>query len=311
MMNNQTNIHFAPIQGHTDSALRTLHATMYHPATAYYTPFIRWEKDGIRSRDLRDIDSEANRNTHLVAQIIFRNREELESLAAELIGLGCKELDLNMGCPFPLQTARGRGAALAGNPEAARWVAELTNKYPETIFSVKMRPGLKEVDEWKASIKILNTARLNHITIHPRVAAIQYGGEPDMEQFKEFIKISEHPTIYNGDLRTPKQIAEFREQYPEITSVMIGRGLLARPSLTSEIAEGEEWPREKRIEQLLKYHRRLLQHYSDILCGDNQILSKIKPFWEYSEEEIGRKVWKSIRKSVNMAKYRSAVAMIE
>ncbi len=61
---------------------------------------------------------------------------------------------------------------------------------------------------------------------------------------------------------------------------------------------------------MLKFHRDLLHHHESTLCGDSQILSKIKPFWEYAEAEIGRKPWKAIKKASNMAKYHSAVATI-
>lgn len=61
---------------------------------------------------------------------------------------------------------------------------------------------------------------------------------------------------------------------------------------------------------MLHFHRELLCHYESTLCGDSQILSKIKPFWEYAEEEIGRKAWKAVKKASNIAKYHSAVAMI-
>jgi hypothetical protein len=62
---------------------------------------------------------------------------------------------------------------------------------------------------------------------------------------------------------------------------------------------------------MLRFHRLLLNHYSETLCGDSQILSKIKPFWEYAEEEIGHSAWKAIKKAVNIAKYHSAVAKIK
>lgn len=62
---------------------------------------------------------------------------------------------------------------------------------------------------------------------------------------------------------------------------------------------------------MLGFHRRLLEHYSSSLCGESQIISKIKPFWEYAEDEIGRKAWKAIKKATNIAKYHSAVAMVE
>jgi tRNA-dihydrouridine synthase len=91
---------------------------------------------------------------------------------------------------------------------------------------------------------------------------------------------------------------------------MTARGVLGRPSLAAEYAAGEEMPHEQRLEKMLRFHRLLLTHYSDTLCGDSQILSKIKPFWEYAEEEIGHSAWKAIKKAVNIAKYHSAVAKI-
>ena len=61
---------------------------------------------------------------------------------------------------------------------------------------------------------------------------------------------------------------------------------------------------------MIDFHSRLFDQYSALLCGESQVLSKIKPFWEYAEEEIGRKPWKAIRKAGTMPKYLSAVATI-
>ncbi|MBD5289092.1 MAG: tRNA-dihydrouridine synthase family protein [Bacteroides sp.] len=304
-------IHFAPIQGHTDMAYRVLHAQSYRPADFYYSPFIRWERGGVRLRDIKDIDKANNSPTPLIPQIIFRDRDELRYLTDAIAQAGYNRIDLNMGCPFPLQTARGRGAALSGSELAAKEVLLLTSDYSDIEFSIKMRLGLKDSDEWKQSLPILNEASLRHITIHPRNASQQYGGEVDLDRFQEFIEMNRHRSVYNGDIRTPEDFSRFHARFPQIDEVMIGRGLLSRPSLTNEIIEKKDWEREKRIEHLLRFHRSLLTHYKETLCGDSQILGKIKPFWEYSEAEIGRKAWKQIHKAVNMPKYQSGVAMIE
>lgn len=303
-------LHFAPIQGNTDAAYRNLHAATYTPADFYYTPFIRWEHDGIRQRDIKDLSPDFNRNVTPIPQIIFRDAEELQSLVRTLYDLGWRRIDLNMGCPFPLQTARGRGAALAGNAEMAEQVVKITVDFPDVEFSVKMRLGFKSPDEWRTTLPVLNRAKLRHITLHPRYASQQYGGEPDLEQFADFYNESTIPVIYNGDITDPDGFRTITERFPNLKGVMIGRGLLARPSLTSEIKEGKEWTRADRLSELLSFHRDLLNHYKQTLCGDAQILGKIKPFWEYSEFEIGRKPWKAIRKAVNMAKYQTAVALI-
>ena len=48
-------LHFAPLQGYTDDVYRRLHHRLVGGIAAYYTPFVRWEHGGVRSKDLRDI----------------------------------------------------------------------------------------------------------------------------------------------------------------------------------------------------------------------------------------------------------------
>jgi hypothetical protein len=88
---------------------------------------------------------------------------------------------------------------------------------------------------------------------------------------------------------------------------MIGRGLLARPSLAAEYAAGE-WDRVRRITALRTFHESIYSHYASTLCGDAQLLSKIKPMWEMLEDEIGHKACKAIRKATSISKYENAVS---
>lgn len=303
-------LHFAPVQGHTDAAYRHFHSEVYGNDSIYYTPFIRLEKEGVRPRDLKDLNASLNENLNLVPQIIFRDEKELSKLVDILIANGNKEINLNMGCPFPLQTSHGRGAATISKEDLAKQVGEIIGDNPEITFSVKMRLGLQNPDEWETLLPYLNEVDLKHITLHPRVARQQYGGEVDYSQFERFLRESRNPVIFNGDIRTPEDMKTIIGKFPKIEGLMVGRGILGRPSLISEFLEGKEWDKSERIDRMLDFHRRLFSHYSEVLCGDSQIISKIRPFWEYAEEEIGRKAWKAIKKASNIAKYQSAVAMI-
>lgn len=303
-------IDVAPVQGHTDAAWRHFHKDVYGGSQCYYTPFIRLERGEFRKHDLKDFLSELNENHYVVPQVIFRNMSELRPLVEGLVKNGARRIDLNTGCPFPLQTAKGRGAGFISNTEEYNKIPELLKEFSETEFSLKMRLGYAEPDEWKRVIDAINDMPLAQVTLHPRVARQQYGGELYFDRFEEFLKICLHPVVFNGELKTPGDIVDIRNRFPEIAGVMTARGVLGRPSLIAECEEGKEWNKEDRLENMLKFHGRLLHHYESTLCGDSQILSKIKPFWEYAEEEIGRKAWKAIKKSSNIAKYHSAVAMI-
>lgn len=302
--------HFAPVQGHTDAAYRHFHALNFGNHTEYYTPFIRLEKGGLRNRDLKDFTSGLNEISGVVPQIIFRDRDELNSLVKLLKENGASAIDLNMGCPFPLQTGHGRGAATIANTQLVQSVEEMVNTNPDIKFSVKMRLGLVDPDEWHILLSHLNNIPLSHIAVHPRVAKQQYNGDLYLDRFGELLGASKNPVVFNGEIHTPDDIRHIIETFPQINGIMIGRGLLARPSLVAEYIAGEEIEKEQRLKLLLKFHRQLLDFYESTLCGDSQIISKIKPFWEYTEKEIGRKAYKAIKKASNIAKYHSAVATV-
>lgn len=302
----------APMQGHTDAAWRHFHSALYGGTDGYLTPFMRVEKGEVRHRDLKELTTFPENSQELTPQIIFRDVMEFEMLADSILSAGYDRIDLNLRCPFPPQVKHGRGAAVINNPKLLQEINEIiSSRYREVSFSVKMRLGVTEPDEWHHVIDILNDMSLSHITVHPRVARQQYAGDLDMSQFEEILKASAHPVIYNGDILTVDDIDTVMGRYPELAGVMIGRGLLARPSLAAEYKSGEVWDESRRINGILRLHKALFEYYSANLCGDTQILSKIKPFWEYLEPEIGHKSFKQIKKAMNIDKYLTAVNTID
>ncbi|MDE6668234.1 MAG: tRNA-dihydrouridine synthase family protein [Muribaculaceae bacterium] len=303
-------MHFAPVQGHTDAPYRHFHTQVYGGNLTYYTPFIRLEHGQLRRRDIADFTSELNNNLTLVPQIIFRDEDELFTLARLLYESGARRIDLNMGCPFPLQTGHGRGAAAVANDTLGAAMTRLTHEMHDINFSLKMRLGFSDPDEWHTLLPHLNNARLLHVTVHPRIARQQYSGELYLDRFQKLLDNCSHPVIYNGDLRAPEDMARIYSQFPKVADIMIGRGLLGRPSLGAEMSEGREWTSDERRQKLLTFHRLLFNHYQQTLCGDTQILTKIQPFWEYTEDEIGRKAWKALRKANTLPKYRTALAQL-
>ena len=104
-------IHFAPVQGLTDWTFRNIHAKFFGGVDAYYTPFIRVEKeDSFRSRDMKDCDPELNSVELLVPQVLGGEPAELDVCLQMLEGRGYKQVDINMGCPFTMISRRGKGA---------------------------------------------------------------------------------------------------------------------------------------------------------------------------------------------------------
>ena len=304
---------FAPLQGYTTGIYRAAHAKIFGGIEAYYAPFLRIENGLPRERDLRDLEIPASMpgSPRGIPQVIANSAEEFKILADALLQKGFTEIDFNMGCPFPMQVSRHRGAGLLNDTrtvqeimdEIARLSAAGTVK-----FSVKMRLGHDSPDEAFALLPILNDTPLTHITLHPRLGKQQYKGAIDIKSFEKFYSECRHPLVYNGNITDVSQIQEMERRYPNLAGVMIGRGLLAQPSLASEYRTGAT--ESKFISKLFQMHQIIFEHARQTFQGDSQILAHVQSFWDYLEPSIPKKTFKRIKKSGKLSVYADAVSTL-
>ena len=300
-------LYAAPLQGFTEAPWRNLHQEVFGGIDAYYTPFVRMEKGEFRNKDVREIASENNTVSRLIPQLIASTPAELERLAGLFIEKGYKEADINMGCPFPLMTGKHKGSGILPYPAEVEALLKELVHYPELGFSVKMRLGWECADEWRPLLPLLNAAPLRRIVLHPRIGKQQDKGEVDLAAFTAFYEECAHPLVYNGDLLTVEDIRKVDEEFPRLEGVMLGRGLLANPALAWEYANGTVFFFFLLHEKVKALHARLLQYYEAHLQGEAQLLSKMKPYWEYLLPDADRKIKKAIKKATTMDKYLTAV----
>ena len=321
---------FAPLQGYTTGIYRKAHAEIFGGVDAYYAPFLRIENGKPREKDLRDLNSFdknaregncagfVNGNAREIPQIIANSVDEFKILADALIAKGYTEIDFNMGCPFPMQVNRHRGAGILNDKQTVQEIMDEIRKIsnangtaPTIVkgtapvkFSVKMRLGQDTPDEAFALLPILNEAPLSQITLHPRLGKQQYKGAIDFKSFEKFYEECRHPLVYNGDITSVSQICEMERRYPKLAGVMIGRGLLARPSLAAEYKGMRDI---NLLGKLFQMHQVIFDHACKTYQGDSQILSHVQSFWEYLEPSVPKKIFKKIKKAGKLSEYQEAI----
>lgn len=301
-------IHFAPLQGYTDAVYREAHCRVFGGVENYYTPFVRLEKDGFRNKELRDVAPENNREVPVVPQLIAASPEELRRITLFLKEKGYGRVDINMGCPFPMQARLHRGAGILPYASEATALLDTIREFPEISFSVKLRLGWERVDESLSLLTVLNDLPLTHIALHPRIGIQQYKGSVDMDAFSCFYDKCLHPLFYNGDLNTVEDIRSITERFPKLKGVMLGRGLLGHPWLATEYTTGHELTDAERRAKLSEFHQLLYELYSLRLeGGDHQILAKLKTLWDYLLPDAEKRLRKKVIKSSNLTAYHSAV----
>lgn len=302
MTKNTPYLAFAPLQGYTDAVYRRAHHECVGGVDEYYMPFVRIEKGEVRRKDLRDTDPGRNAGVPTVPQVIASDGDEFARLCDALQGQGWRRIDLNMGCPFPMQVKAGRGSGLLQHPDRVEAIAREMQRRPEVTFSVKMRLGQESEAEGLAVMPTVNGMPLVHVTLHPRLGRQQYKGSPDCEAFLRLMEACRHSMVYNGnvtEIENGKLLIENRAgaiDVAKLKGVMIGRELLARPWML-----GDRTP----CEVLKEMHSVVYRHAVDTLCGDSQILARLHAFWEYPD--IDHKVRKSIVKASSLRRYDEAV----
>lgn len=292
-------IAFAPLQGYTDAIYRRAHWECVGGVDEYYTPFVRIEHGEVRMKDLRDTDPGRNAGVPTVPQVIANGGDEFARLCDALQGQGWRRIDLNMGCPFPMQVRAGRGSGLLQHPDRIEEIQREMLRRPEVLFSVKMRLGQESAEEGLAAMPIVNGMPLIHVTLHPRLGRQQYKGVADREAFLRFHEACSHPVVYNGDITTLEEALKLQLHLPNLNGVMLGRGLLAHPWML-----GDKEP----AQVLHDMHAIVYRHAVEHLCGDSQTLSRLHAFWEYAD--IPHKQKKAIMKATSLMRYREAVAAL-
>ena len=297
----------APLQGFTEATWRNVHNETYGGIDTYITPFIRIEKSEIRNKDIRDTEKKNNSVPNLIPQIIAATPDELLPIAEFIAKEGYCEADINMGCSFALQVRKQHGAGLLPHPEAVAALMKATGEMPEIKFSVKMRLGWDNKEEWRNILPILNDTPLTRITLHPRLGREQYKQPADREEFARFYEECRHPLVYNGDLTTLEEMNRTAEEFPRLEGLMIGRGLLGNPALGKEYKEQRNLSHGEKASLLAAFHDKFYQAITPRLQGNTQILSKLKPYWEYLLPDMEKRDRKAIIKASTAEKYLAAV----
>ena len=83
---------------------------------------------------------------------------------------------------------------------------------------------------------------------------------------------------------------------------------MANPALALEYTQGKSLTEDEKRERIRQMHTDVFCRYADQLeGGDQQLLMKMKSFWEYLLPDADRKARKAIHKATRLEAYQQAV----
>ena len=299
----------APLRGFTDVVFRNVFQNHFQGICEAIAPFVTSVKGRrIKPSHLRDLAPRENRCFPVVPQILSNDPEAFLCLADTLLDLGYREINWNLGCPFPMVAKKKRGSGLLPFPDKIDEMLERVCERFEGRLSVKTRLGRFSAQEIKHCIPIFNRYPLARVIVHPRTGIQMYTGCVDVEAFSACSMDIVHPVVYNGDINTIASFRSLVDRFPGIDGWMLGRGLLANPFLP-EMLQRNDVSIDRQSERFIRFHDDLVNGYLLRFCGPGHVLDRMKGFWRYFSEgwTNGPKVVKRIRKTNSLKRYREIV----
>ena len=298
---------FAPMEGITYSAFRTLHHELFPQAAEYFTPFIAPDSRGsFKPRYLKELTA----GYPSVPQLLVNNADAFNLTARKLADLGFREINLNTGCPSGTVYAKHKGAGMLRDLQTLEHILEDVFEQAERVgygISIKTRMGDHSTAEFPDTLAVYNRFPLRRLIVHARCRDDFYRGEPDLEGFCKALAVSRCPLVYNGDIRNRETLDRVR-QYVEPEAVMIGRGAVANPALFRELTGGSRL----RSGELQVFLDGLRDGWLQAGLGSAVTLERMKTLWVYMKELFPSesRLTKKLLKARVLDEYSSAVSAL-
>lgn len=298
--------YLAPMEGITGHIYRNSYEKYFHNIDKYFTPFIVPNQSvSLKTKELKDLLPQNNKGLNIVPQILTNDAEGFILTANKLKQLGYEEINLNLGCPAGTVVSKKRGSGFLAYPEELDKFLDEIYKIDNMKISIKTRLGKERADEFYKLIEIYNKYPLEELIIHPRTREDFYGNTPNLEVFKDALKLSKHSICYNGDIFTLNSYNKIINEFPEVNKVMLGRGILANPGLIGEIKNNEFANKE-----IIKmFHDEIFEKYTILLNEDKNAMYRMKELWGYMSHIFtnNKKYYKKIKKAQKAIDYKNAV----
>lgn len=296
---------FAPMEGLTDNIYRRLHHKYFPGIDRYYTPFFSPSiHRTLTPREQKELPRADTQSFTLIPQILTKVPEDFLWMARQCQELGYDHVNLNLGCPSGTVTAKGKGAGMLSDTDTLdRFLNEIFSRTPVDI-SIKTRLGVWEPEEFTEILEVYNRYPVRELILHPRVRKDFYTPPVRMSWVDYAVEHSKIPLCYNGNVCSVSEIDTFHRAYPQISAVMLGRGLIGDPGMLT--------PGGSTADALEAFFGQLLEEYLVAFGGSRNAMFRLKEHWRYllHRFEGAEKLGKRLRKTTDLNEYKAITSEI-
>lgn len=312
-MSESPKIYLAPFQGVTGIVFREVYSKYFKGIDKLFTPFFTSiQKQKSLSNRAKEIEQTQHHAVEVVPQVLSKDADEIIRFAVFCEEKGFKEINWNLGCPFPRVAMKKRGSGMLPYPDLAHGILEKVFAEIDIEFSIKCRLGYESETEIHALMPVFDQFPLSELIVHARLGKQLYKGEVDLSSFESLIGKSMNPLVYNGDIFTIHDYKNLNSRFKKIDTWMIGRGLLYDPFLPQDIKSGIIVSSVDRKTTIHQFITDLYLAYRKYLNDSLRAIGIMKEYWEYLAVSFDEpnKVFNKVKKVKTFDEYEDAVNII-
>ena len=186
--------------------------------------------------------------------------------AAKIVSdLGARAIDINMGCPAKKVVGGYAGSALMRDLKKASSIIESVVNAVDIPVSLKARLGWDDYTKNAKELgQLAEKCGVQLFTIHARTRNQFYKGFADWNAILEVKRAVTIPVIANGDIVDIRSASEALK-LSETDGLMIGRGVIGKPWLISQISAYLNKKPQPPSPNGLRLIELIVGHYDEIL----------------------------------------------
>tara|TARA_B100001175_G_scaffold52002_1_gene41195 strand:+ start:1773 stop:2813 length:1041 start_codon:yes stop_codon:yes gene_type:complete len=259
-----------------------------------------------RSIRTKEISSFYAREKPIAMQLLGCDIKIMSEASIILQEMGADIIDINMGCPVPKITKKGKGSALMKDIfETSKLVRSMRN-VTNIPLTAKIRSGWNEENENAVEFsKMLEDEGVDAITVHPRTRNQRYEGLSKWELIKKIVAEVKIPITGNGDIKSFND-AKAMLDFTRCNSVMIGRAAIGNPWIFND--NYQKLSDKDKLNKIIKDISNHIELMKDFFTPRNIDLQIKKQLAYYSKgfknsKELRFKIFRSEEKIDNMIEY--------
>ena len=195
-------------------------------------------------------------------QLLGNDVETLVQAADLLQRDGADIIDINMGCPVPKITKKGKGSAMMRDVTGTAQILRAIRRACQVPLTIKIRGGWD--DEHLNAVEVAQMAQsegVDAITVHPRTRSQRFTGRAPWHIIRDVVNAVDIPVTGNGDVTSQSDARRMMAE-TGCDSVMIGRAAIGRPWVFN--TDYEAWTVDRQHEyreQVIARHIELIRSF--------------------------------------------------